>query len=74
MILTYDIDENMSRGSVNMRDSGFSLNNYVKKVKKVNIILSRRWFLTIMVILNIYFFILIVILREREYAGLAIFT
>ena len=34
VILTYDIDENMSRGSVNMRNSGFSLNNYVKKYKK----------------------------------------
>ena len=34
VILTYDIDKNMSRGSVNMRNSGFSLNNYVKKYKK----------------------------------------
>ena len=34
VILAYDIDENMSRGSVNMRNSGFSLNNYVKKIFK----------------------------------------
>ena len=45
-IPTYYIVENMSGGSVNMRDSGFSFNKHVKQYKKIYLILTCRWFLT----------------------------
>ena len=74
MILTYDIDENMSRGSVNMRDSGFSLNNYVKKGKKKLISFWRVGGLLLTVIDANIGYRREHDMSEREYSGFGIFN